>query len=185
MNPGSVRSDLSCPPRVAIMRTRTLLAVLALVLVGCFHDHGLAAGDAGRDAGAPPDGDASLVLLCPTLGGYATCDVLCEAGCPGDGLCHQYFHICRGFGEAVACSITLSSTDDDYPDRLYCQDGQVCVVADEVYEAEGMIWGFCVCEVYCCEMYEVGIEVWCWWLDEIEFVMEVSAPWPRTRSCGP
>ena len=163
------------------MRTRTLLAVLALVLVGCFHDHGLAAGDAGRDAGAPPDGDASLVLLCPTLGGYATCDVLCETGCPGDGLCHQHFHICRVFAEATGCSITLASTEADYPDRTYCKDGQVCVVADEVLEADGVMRGLCVREAYCREMHEVGVEARCRWSDETEFV----AGAPELTTCPP
>lgn len=154
------------------MRKWYLLPTIGLLAAGCFENHlgdaGTSAADGGADAGGRFDVDGAT-SSCEALGGYPTCDVLCETGCPGAELCHQHFHICRGFSEATGCSVTLSSTESDYPDRTYCKDGQVCVVADDVLEADGAIRGLCVREEYCREMRAAHIAGQCRWSDETGF----------------
>lgn len=95
---------------------------------------------------------------------------MCEARCPpGDG-CRQHFEICLPFGETAGCSVTLSSSESEFPNRWYCVDGQVCVVADVTFEAEEAVGGACVRADYCRELESSSIEARCMWSDETEFV---------------
>lgn len=144
---------------LAVNRGRLAYALAAVVVGGCFSQHGR------DDGGAPLDEVPADVCR---IGVHQACTPGCPS-CTDDSRCDELTEVCQERprpGESHAGSCTyLADAPSMYEAFYYCRGGAICATDLSALPPGYLLGGRCVHPSYCDEAAEHGIELTCVYSD--------------------